>query len=98
MAAVLVADARYLTIPMDPYTVTRLIMRAVAAPFMAKGLTACIPALSAASIMAATQGDFRHAAERASAGVPMGEASPVAGFMVEVSEVTDEKDAKFTVK
>jgi hypothetical protein len=80
-----------------------LIMPAVTATLMAAGLSVCILARSAASITEATRGHFPLAAGQASPGVsmPAGGVMPAGGFMVEEAtgeEVTDENDARTTVK
>jgi hypothetical protein len=70
---------------------THLIIPAVAAPLMEARSPACIPAHSAASLTEATRGHFPLAA---------GQASPEASMVEEltVEEVTDENDARITVK
>jgi hypothetical protein len=85
-----VAEARASIIPVETLVAAHITMPAAAAPFMAAGLTARIPAHSAASITEATCGHFPLAAGQASAGASM---------VVEVTagEVTDENGANTTV-
>jgi hypothetical protein len=85
------ADIPASIITVDPIVAVHITTPAVAAPFTAARMTACIPARSAASVTAATRADFPLAAGRASAGVSM---------VVEVTaeEVTDENRTRTTVK
>src|SRR6202795_4203852 len=84
------------SIAAEPIVAVHIATPAVAG-FVAARLPACIRARSAASITAATRGDFLHAADQASAGDSM---AAEVSMAVEVTsaEVTDEHGAPITVK